>query len=130
MPSAEQPPRDVPPSSKAGHPDDAITRAAALLRDARPKLEKLVVRATPRAKLAGRAALRYVREHEGEIKQVAATFARARLRGPFRLAADALAGSASATPTPADVRCSACGTPNIASAKFCQECGGRLTPKP
>ena len=112
--------------------DDAITRAAARLRGAKPELDKLIVRATPVAKIAGRAALRYVREHEGEIKQAGATFARARFRGPLRLVAEAIvkgaspSGAATKSQEQTQRLCQACGTANPAAARFCNACGQRL----
>ena len=124
-PAGDQP---TPPSSHAGQENDPLVKAARALKETKPRFDALIVRAAPGARIASRAALRYIQEHETEIRQSAAHMARLRLRGPLRLAADLLAPNTQAKPTPAASRvCPACSTVNVAAAKFCNECGRALT---
>ena len=102
-------------------------KAAELVKAARPRFKRLLAFTQPRAQLAASEAARYVREHEPELKSAAAKLARSRLRGPLGFLADSLTGSASAERQQPASRCPACETENPASAKFCNECGLRLT---
>jgi hypothetical protein len=106
-----------------------MIKAARALKETKPRFDALIVRAAPGARMASRAALRYIQEHETEIRQSAAHMARLRLRGPLRLAADLLAPNTQAKPPPRASRvCPACSTVNVSAAKFCNECGRALTP--
>jgi hypothetical protein len=119
-------PEDGQPSSPKAGEDELVVKAARFLKRARPKLNRFIVFARPRAEAAGQEALRYVREHEGELKQNAVKLARYRLHGPLGLVVDALIRD----PAPADgpgTRCSQCGSVSVAGARFCTQCGSRLT---
>lgn len=115
-----------PLTVKAGPQDEIVVRAARFLREARPKLHRLIVFARPRAQAAGQEALRYVREHEDEIKQAAVKLARYRLRGPLRLVINALTPDSSPGEPDRGTGCPQCGMMNLLVAKFCTECGVRL----
>ena len=106
--------------------DELVARAAGLLKEARPKLDQLIERAKPRGKAVGRGGLRYLREHEVEIKQAAAGLARYRMRGPLGFIFSALSPRPSATDPSGGQRCPVCETLNMASARFCNQCGARL----
>jgi len=116
-----------PSPPKAGRQDELVVKGAGILRNARPKLNRLIVIARPRAHAAGQEALRYVRKHEGEIKQTAAKLARVRLRGPLGLVVDALIHDSSPAEQRRGTKCPHCGMMNMPVAKFCNECGIRLT---
>ena len=107
---------------KAGT-DELGKKAAGFLRDAKPKLTRLIVLARPRAQAARHEALRYAREHEDEIKLAAAKLARHRLRGPLGLLVDALTQDSSSTDQAHGTKCLRCETMNMFGAKFCHECG-------
>ena len=124
-PTGDQP---TPPAGRGGQDNDPLVKAARAFKETKPRFDALIVRAAPGARIASRAALRYIQEHETEIRQSAAHMARLRLRGPLRLAADLLAPSLQAKPTPSASRvCPGCSTVNVAAAKFCSECGHALT---
>ena len=114
-----------PSPPRAGR-DELVVKAAGFLRNARPELNRFLVFARPRAKAAGQEALRYVREHEDEVKQHAMKLVRYRLHGPLGLLADALIPDSAPAEVP-ETRCSQCGWSNVPRAKFCTECGNRLT---
>jgi hypothetical protein len=124
---SEQPPPENEPAPAKLTREEIVVRTAAFLKDARPKVDRLIVFARPRAEAAGQQALRYVREHETEIKQAAAVAARGRLRWPFGILADALMPRSPRQAPPASV-CPTCDTANAASARFCNQCGSRLVP--
>ena len=115
------------PAGNEARPDRAA-ELAEVLRGATPRLRKLLAVARPRADAAGRQALRYAREHEGEIKQAASTLARYRVRGPLGLLVRALTEAAPRTEREPGRKCAACGTANVPSARFCNQCGSRLEP--
>ena len=120
---------DSQPSPPKASRGELAVKAARFLKRAKPKLNRFIVFARPRAEAAGQEALRYVREHEGEIKQNAVKLARYRLHGPLGLVVDALIRDPAPAEGP-DTRCSQCGSVNVSSARFCTECGSRLTPEP
>ena len=96
------------------------------IQDARPKVQKAVEDYRPRVEQAGRDAVKYAQEHQDEIKGLALRGARMRL-GPLGMAIDALGiGSQPQQPQPASNACTACGSQNTPSARFCSECGARL----
>ena len=110
--------------------DESRPKVEKAIQDARPKVQKAVEDYRPRVEQAGRDAVRYAQEHEDEIRGLALKGARARL-GPLGMAIDALGGgqqpAKTATPNRA---CSSCGTINVASAKFCSQCGIQLPDTP
>ncbi len=107
---------------------DAKPKVDDLVTKAKPKVDELVTKAKPRVEEAGKDAVRYVREHEGELKRAAALAARYRLPGPLRLAFDALRPDRSASEPAAEVKCAACDHLNPPASKFCNDCGSRLSP--
>ena len=105
-------------------------KAARLFRRGRPGLQQALTDAKPRAEQAAKGALRYTQEHEDEIKRVALKGARLRLRGPFGFVFDALNSGLQSDTTPAAAvgdACPACQSVNPPSARFCSQCGARLT---
>jgi ribosomal protein L40E len=91
----------------------------------------MIERARPLATTAGKDALRYAREHEEEIKRTALKGARLHMRGPFGYVVGALADAATrGAEQPASVLCSSCDAENPGGAKFCNQCGARLSTKP
>jgi len=104
--------------------DEVSRRATTLAQNAGPKVEYVLARAKPRARDAGRQAVRYAREHEAELKQAASILARYSLRGPLGIAVGAMASNASRQP---DVECPSCKAQNPPIARFCNECGKPLT---
>ena len=130
---AESPPRRAPQ-------DDLAARASEVYNDVKPKVdefvtrtkpkvEELVTRAKPKVEEAGKDAIRYVREHEDEIKRAASTVARYRLPIPLRVAFDSLRPDQNQTKPAAEIKCSDCEALNPHSAKFCNQCGSSL-PEP
>jgi hypothetical protein len=98
-------------------------RVEKAIRDARPHVERVVERAKPHAEKAARDAWRYAQEHEDEIKRAALTGARMRVPG-LGLAMDAMKN---ADPKAAkQAACPACGTASQPNARFCTECGAQL----
>jgi hypothetical protein len=117
----------TPAKPPAAKPENEIAvKASAFLKQAAPKLNRLIVIARPHAKKAGEDAARYVRDHEGEIKQAAGMLARSRMTGPLGLVVGALTSQAGSAPRQPGVACNACSTLNTATARFCSECGARL----
>lgn len=103
-------------------------KAARLLRRSRPAIERAVAQARPRVEKAAKDAWRYTQEHEDEIKRTALRAARTKVRGPFGFAFDAVSSGLRDRPAPAASRvCGACNAANAMSAKFCSQCGTRLT---
>ena len=86
-------------------------------------------KAAPKLQKAARDAVEYAREHEDELRQVAARLAKSRLPAVLRPAVQAMVDSAAApkraATAPATVNC-ACGHENPAGARFCNQCAGRL----
>ncbi|HLF77244.1 MAG TPA: zinc ribbon domain-containing protein [Dehalococcoidia bacterium] len=94
------------------------------VRAAKPRAKRLSEEAKPRVEKAGNDVLRFAREHESEVKQVAKKIVRARLTGPLGLVFDALATETSEA---ADTLvCNRCQTANASGAKFCSQCGVAL----
>ena len=117
----------TPASTPASRPENEIVdKASAFLKQAAPKLNRLIVIARPHAKKAGEDAVRYVRDHEGEIKQAAGLLARSRMTGPLGLVVGALTSQAASAPQQPGLACAACNTLNTSTARFCSECGSRL----
>src|SRR5687767_1909258 len=106
----------------ASREEELARRAAKLVKATKPQFKRLVAFTQRRAQVAGKEAIRYVREHESEIKRTAAKFARSRLRGPLGLIADSLANGSQVETNQLAAKCLACGTPNPLRAKFCNEC--------
>jgi len=120
--NAEQTP---PPTRE----QEIARKAAKLLKQGRPQLERLIARTRPQAELAGKQALQYVREHEDEIRAAGLKLAQTRLPGPIGMAMGALANNATPEKAPAAGVCPQCATENAAAAKFCNECGAPLAPQ-
>jgi hypothetical protein len=102
-------------------------RAARLVKALRPRLQRLAEEARPRVEKAGRGAAEYAREHEDELRGAALRLARARmpLLGP---ALDALASQTGRQPdAPPAQACQACAHLNPPAARFCNNCGSRLS---
>jgi rubrerythrin len=100
-------------------------RVERAIQEARPRVERAVNQAKPQAEKAAKGAWRYAQTHEEEIKRAAVKGARMRVRGPFGFLIDALQGSGRSE-LPQAV-CPSCGTPFQSNARFCSECGARLT---
>ena len=115
--------KGVPISREEG----LAARAVDLMKAGTPKIERLIALTRPRVRIVEKQVVRYLREHESELKETARQLARARLRGPLGLVVDSLTSSSSK----ADkliLKCSACRTSNPPRARFCNECGVRLEP--
>lgn len=103
-------------------------RAARLLRRSRPAIQQAVTEARPRIEQAAKDAWLYAQQHEDEIKRAALKGARLRVRGPFGFVVDALSnGLKGQQRDAADPACPSCGASNPRSARFCSQCGLRLT---
>jgi len=103
-------------------------RAARLLRRSRPAIQQAVAEARPRVEQAAKDAWRYAQQHEDEIKRAALKGARLRVRGPFGFVVDALNNSLQGRQRhAAEPACPGCGASNPPSARFCSQCGVRLT---
>jgi hypothetical protein len=96
-------------------------RAEQAMKDARPRLEHAINQAKPQAEKAWR----YAQAHEDDIKRAALKGARMRIRGPFGFLIDALQTNSRPAPQPA--ACPACGAAYHPNARFCSECGARVT---
>jgi hypothetical protein len=109
--------------------EELARKAARLLRHGRPAIEKAVADNRPRVERAAKDALRYAQEHEDEIKRTALKAARVQVRGPFGFLFDAVNSGLRDGPAPsaAPGACPACEAPNPVSARFCSQCGTRLT---
>ena len=107
---------------------DAKPKVDELVTRAKPKVDELVTKAKPRVEEAGKDAVRYVREHESDIKRAASLAARYRLPGPLRLVFDAMNPNRSQPEVEAESKCAACEHLNPPASKFCNDCGSRLTP--
>ena len=101
-------------------------RLADVVKKARPHAERLADTAKPRVEKVSQDALKLARDHEGELKQVARTLIRSRMIGPLGLVVDAVTPAVEPNPQ-ASLRCMACQEANSDSAKFCDQCGARLT---
>ena len=108
---------------------DARPRVEKAIEDARPKIQKAVEDYRPRIEQAGRDAVRYAHDHENEIKGMALKGARMRL-GPLGMAIDALGIGEASPKTAPENACTDCQTVNASSARFCVECGTRLSNAP
>jgi hypothetical protein len=123
------------PADQQPEPNDLGSRlgkrARRLWQDGRPELERLIERARPLASTAGKDALRYAREHEDEIKRTALKGARLHMRGPFGYMIGTLADAAArgAGEPPARALCPGCEAENPGGARFCNQCGARLSDK-
>jgi hypothetical protein len=104
-------------------------RVEKALTDARPQIEEAVNKARPQAERAAKDAWRYAQDHEDEIKRAALKGARMRVRGPFGFLIDALQrGNPSAEPAAeTGPACPSCGSAYAPNARFCSECGAKLT---
>jgi hypothetical protein len=100
-------------------------RVEQALNDARPHIERAVNEARPQAEKAAKDAWRYAQDHEDEIKRAAVKGARMRLRGPFGFLIDAM--QSNATPAQSSPVCASCGTVCQPNARFCTECGAKIT---
>jgi hypothetical protein len=89
---------------------------------AAPRVQRLATEAKPRLEEARDGALKFAREHDDEIKQLAGRLVRARL-GPLGVVVDAFAPTGSA---PKEATCRACAAANPGSARFCNQCGAAL----
>jgi hypothetical protein len=105
-------------------------KAARLFRRGKPGLQQAITDARPRAEQAAKGALRYTQQHEDQIKRVALKGARLHLRGPFGFVFDALSNGLQGNnpPETAGDACPSCQSVNAPSARFCSQCGTRLTP--
>jgi hypothetical protein len=96
---------------------------------AKPRIERFVTDAKPRVGQARDDAVKYAREHDEEIKQLASRLVRARMTGPLGLVVEAFASQAVAPPAE-DKRiegtCKGCGVTNPKGARFCNQCGAAL----
>ena len=119
-----------PNGQTPGETSDLATRlgrsAARLVRAAKTRLNQVIAETRPNATKTGRQALEYAREHEDGIRRTAANLIRTRVRGPLGFVIDAVAG-----PTreriPTELHCTECAAANVASARFCNQCGSPLT---
>ncbi len=104
-------------------------KAARFLRRGRPAIEKAVTEARPRVEKAAKDAWRYTQDHEDEIKRTALKAARLRVRGPFGFLFDAINNGLrdQAPPAPEFRVCGDCTAANALSARFCSQCGARLS---
>ena len=103
--------------------------AGRIMKAARPGLERLAARARPGIEKAGHDAMQYARDHEDELKHAALRLARARVAGPLGLVVEAVA-RAQNSPRPASpvsLACPHCDAPNPTSARFCNQCGLRIS---
>lgn len=119
----------TPDKAPAGSREEELARKAAqLLKASKPQLRRLMDVTRPRAQQMGQEAARYVREHETELKDAATRVALSRLTGPLGMAANALAQQLQPAQQQALTTsiCPSCSTANHPSAKFCNECGGKL----
>jgi hypothetical protein len=117
-------------SSEADRRAEELARKAArLFRRGRPTIEKAVADNRPRVEKAVKGAWQYTQEHEDEIKRTALKAARMKVRGPFGFVFDAVSnGLRDEAPAQAPVRaCPACNAANTPNARFCAQCGVRLT---
>jgi hypothetical protein len=104
-------------------------KAARLARAARPGFQRFAARTRPGIEKAGRDAVQYARDHEEELRQAAMRLARARVTGPLGFMVDAVSrGPVQPRPEAASIPCLHCVAPNPPSARFCNQCGARLSP--
>ena len=120
---------DQPGAEPPTREEEIARKAAKLVKQGRPQLERLIARNRPQAEKAGQQAARYVREHETEIKDAAMKLARTRLPGPLGMAMGALASGMSSDEKPRAAPCPTCATLNPPAANFCNQCGARLAPQ-
>lgn len=105
--------------------EEAGQNARRMLEENRPLIEK-----------AGQNAMQYAHEHEDEIRAAAIRAARMRVGGPLGFVVDSLGrsmapGAQGTAPQPAASAspglCTTCQTQNAGSARFCSQCGTRLS---
>jgi hypothetical protein len=99
-------------------------KAGRLFRRSGPELKRLVEEHRPKVEKASKDALRYAKEHEDEIRALALKGVRMRA-GPLGMMVDALNPAQPPAPEPG---CPACKAINAKAARFCNQCGARLTP--
>ena len=101
--------------------------AGRLIKAARPGLERLAARARPGLEKASHDAIQYARDHEDELKTAALRLARSRVAGPLGLVVEAVSRTQdSPRPAPVALLCPHCDTANPTTARFCNQCGGRI----
>jgi hypothetical protein len=107
----------------------AANRAREAVERARPRVERLVKDATPKVQKAAQDAYDYARSHDQELRGAARALLWSRLTGPWRLAFGAFesAGAERRRETEVARTCGGCGTAAAATARFCTECGARLS---
>jgi hypothetical protein len=102
-------------------------RAGRLFKRGGPELKRLVEENRPKVEKAGRQAFKYAQEHEEEIRSLAMKGVRMRA-GPLGMVVDALGGQTQASSqSPAESGCPSCNAVNAPAAKFCNQCGTKLT---
>jgi hypothetical protein len=103
-------------------------KAAELWKNARPRLNRLVEQTRPKVEKAGRDAIEYAKAHEDELRANALRLARTRFVGPLGLVLDGMTGGETQPATREQaLSCGACGTQNHPRARYCNECGNRLS---
>src|SRR3990172_6564606 len=112
------------PSRGSERAEELGRRAGRIVKAAKPKVQRLISRAKPRAEKAGHDALQLARDHEEEVKATVAKLVRGRLPRPLGLVVAALvqtdAKPSQSEPLP---RCLKCLAPNPVNARFCNQCG-------
>jgi hypothetical protein len=98
--------------------------AGRLIKQARPRVKQLASDAKPLAKKAAQ----YAADHQDEIRDAGTKLVRARLRGPFGMAFDAVANAAKPPAEDASKpgTCAKCGAGNPTNARFCNQCATPL----
>ena len=100
---------------------------ARLVKKAKPHAQRLAASAKPRVERATDDALKLGHDHEVELKHLAHKLVRARVTGPRGPAVDALAEAMAKEQPTASLSCNTCQSVNSTKAKFCNQCGTRLT---
>lgn len=107
--------------------------AGRIVRAGWPGVRRLAKDLQPRAEATGREAARFAKAHDAEIKTAGMRLLRGRFVGPLGLVIDALETELRRGPTgepssaAAEGACPSCGSANPSRAKFCNECGAKLT---
>ena len=119
------------PPSRAPAIEQLGRYAGLLVRHARPGLERFVRFAKPRAEKAARDAVQYASENKDELKQAATHVALTRVPAPLRSVIGAMTrgddAQASRSAQQAELTCPSCGVRSHLNARFCSECGSKLT---
>lgn len=114
----------------AGNSDDLAVRlgrgAARLFRAAKPRVERAIAEAGPKATQAGKQAIDYAREHEDEIKATTSRLLRSRVSGPLGLVVDAFAQQSRPALPPSEIVCPRCQAHTPLPGNFCTQCGVAL----